>query len=171
MTRTVMIMSLVWLFRDLLIVIFLFHDFKKQFVYSADSHWFQHVTFKTVFEQTVVWSCVFTRSFLFSPKDLVTKSREALLVELHSKPNVDRRMLLLQEILKREGEHFQTQDGTVSDMIDQLYQQAAYDKKWSAVRRGAGLLKKLVDSLAPGITTLLVSGKVVRCYDCACSLF
>lgn len=96
-----------------------------------------------------------------NPRDLVTKSREALLSELQSKPNVERQMLLLQELLKREGEYFQTPEGTVSDMINLLYQQAAYDRKWSAVRRGAGLLKKLVDSLAPGITTILVSGKVV----------
>ena len=53
-------------------------------------------------------------------------------------------------------------------MINVLYQRAAYDRKWSAVRRGAALLKKLVDSLAPGITTLLVSGKVVRCFARTC---
>ena len=71
-------------------------------------------------------------------------------------------MMVLQELLKREGEHFQTHEATVGEMIKLLYQQAAYDKKWSAVRRGAGLMKKLKDSLAPGITTILVSGKVVR---------
>lgn len=109
---------------------------------------------------------ILTQSFLkihgcFSPRDLVTKSREALLAELDNKPNVDRQMLILQELLKREGEYFQTPEGSVIDVINHLYQQAAYDRKWSAVRRGAGLLKKLVDSLAPGITTILVSGKVV----------
>ena len=77
-------------------------------------------------------------------------------------------MLLLQELLKREGEHFQTPEGSIIDMINVLYQRAAYDRKWSAVRRGAALLKKLVDSLAPGITTLLVSGKVVRCFARTC---
>ena len=126
---------------------------------------------------------IFTRSFLqihgcFSPRDLVTKSREALLAELDSKPNVERQMLILQELLKREGEYFQTPEGSVIDVINHLYQQAAYDRKWSAVRRGAGLLKKMVDSLAPGITTILVSGKVVSGnsffpmsdYNCALSL-
>lgn len=92
----------------------------------------------------------------------MTKSREGLLAELQNKPNVDRQMLVLQELMKREGEDFQTPEGTVKDVVDSLYQKAAYDRKWSAVRRGAGLLKKLVDSLAPGITTILVSGKVVR---------
>ena len=93
----------------------------------------------------------------------MTKSREALLAELENKPNIDRQMLVLQELLKREGEDFQTSEGTIKDTISFLYQKAAYDRKWSAVRRGAGLLKKLVDSLAPGITTILVSGKVVSC--------
>ncbi|XP_068721668.1 phosphorylase b kinase regulatory subunit beta-like isoform X1 [Montipora capricornis] len=96
-----------------------------------------------------------------NPKDFVTKSRESLLSELHIERNVDRQMIVLQELLKREGEHFQTHEATVGEMIKLLYQQAAYDKKWSAVRRGAGLMKKLKDSLAPGITTILVSGKVV----------
>ncbi len=105
-------------------------------------------------------SCNF--AFLYSARDLVTKSREALLAELENKPNVDRQMLVLQELLKREGEDFQTSEGTIKETISSLYQKAAYDRKWSAVRRGAGLLKKLVDSLAPGITTILVSGKVVR---------
>lgn len=94
----------------------------------------------------------------------MTKSREALLNELGKKPGIERQLLLLQELLKREGEHFQTPEGSIIDIINVLYQQAAYDRKWSAVRRGAALLKKLVDSLAPGITTLLVSGKVVRCF-------
>jgi len=70
-------------------------------------------------------------------------------------------MLVLQELIKRDGEDFQTREGTLKDRLNLLYQRAAYDKKWSAVRRGAGMLKKLVDSLAPGITTILVSGKVV----------
>lgn len=94
-------------------------------------------------------------------RDLVTKSRESLLAELQDKPSVDRQMMILQELVKREGEDFQTPDGSLKDMVDLLYQKAAYDRKWSAVRRGAGVLKKLVDSLAPGITTILVSGKVV----------
>lgn len=92
----------------------------------------------------------------------MTKSREVLLVELEKHPSIDRHMLILQELLKREGEDFQTSEGTIKEQISFLYQKAAYDRKWSAVRRGAGLLKKLVDSLAPGITTILVSGKVVR---------
>lgn len=72
-------------------------------------------------------------------------------------------MLILQELLNREGKDFKTPDGkTLFERIDDVYRKAGYDRNWSVVRRGAGLLRKLVDSLAPGITTLLVSGKVVR---------
>ena len=91
----------------------------------------------------------------------MTKSREVLLAELENNPTIDRQMLVLQELIKRDGEDFQTREGSLKDRVDFLYQRAAYDRKWSAVRRGAGVLKKLVDSLAPGITTILVSGKVV----------
>ena len=100
-------------------------------------------------------------AFIYSSRDLVTKSREVLLAELENNPTIDRQMLLLQELIKREGEDFKTREGSLKDMVDLLYQRAAYDRKWSAVRRGAGILKKLVDSLAPGITTILVSDKVV----------
>jgi phosphorylase kinase alpha/beta subunit len=71
-------------------------------------------------------------------------------------------MLILQELLKREGKDYRTPEGTIYERIDAVYRQAGYDRNWSVVRRGAGLLRKLVDSLAPGITTLLVCGKVVR---------
>ena len=94
-------------------------------------------------------------------RDLVTKSREALVTELQDNSNLSRQMLVLQELLKREGKDFCTPGGTVIERIDAVYKQAGYDKNWSVIRRGAGLLGKIVDSLAPGITTILVSGKVV----------
>ena len=110
-----------------------------------------------IFETSPLSDC----AILYSSRDLVTKSREVLLAELENNPTIDRQMLVLQELIKRDGEDFQTREGSLKDRVDFLYQRAAYDRKWSAVRRGAGVLKKLVDSLAPGITTILVSGKVV----------
>ena len=57
------------------------------------------------------------------------------------------------------------------EQIEDVYKQAGYDRKWNVVRRGAGLLGKLADSLAPGITTILVRGKVVsRCCFLFCDL-
>ena len=115
------------------------------------------VLMSPIFQTSLLSDCL----FLCSSRDLVTKSREVLLAELETNSTIDRQMLVLQELIKRDGEDFQTREGTLKDRLNLLYQRAAYDKKWSAVRRGAGMLKKLVDSLAPGITTILVSGKVV----------
>ncbi|XP_048576462.1 phosphorylase b kinase regulatory subunit beta [Nematostella vectensis] len=94
-------------------------------------------------------------------RELVTKSRESLVYDLQSTTSLAKQMLILQELLKREGKDFMTTDGTVLERIDSVYRRAGYDRNWSVVRRGAGLLGKLADSLAPGITTILVSGKVV----------
>ncbi|XP_031572074.1 phosphorylase b kinase regulatory subunit beta-like [Actinia tenebrosa] len=94
-------------------------------------------------------------------RDLVTKSRETLMADLREHCSLDRQMLILEELFKREGKDFRTPEGTLYERIDAVYRQAGYEKNWSVVRRGAGLLRKLVDSLAPGITTLLVCGKVV----------
>ena len=149
---------------------------KQNVFFPKDLNWVQHwvnwVGLSTfAFANTGCPLCsgpklsVWTSHFVFvchSARELVTRARETLLAELQCKPSVGRQMLLLEELLKREGEYLQTHEGTVGDMIRALYQQASYDKKWSAVRRGAGLLKKLVDSLAPGITTILVNGKAVR---------
>ncbi|GAB1293434.1 Phosphorylase b kinase regulatory subunit beta [Apodemus speciosus] len=55
--------------------------------------------------------------------------------------------------------------GTVSDHIERVYRRAGSKKLWlavrSVVRRAASLLNKVVDSLAPSITNVLVQGKQV----------
>ena len=92
---------------------------------------------------------------------VATKSREGLVAALADDPGSSLEMLILQELLNREGKSFSLQGVTVLERIDTVYRRAGYDKHWGVVRRGAGLLHKTVDSLAPGITTILVSGKVV----------
>ncbi|KAB0382697.1 hypothetical protein FD755_004614 [Muntiacus reevesi] len=69
--------------------------------------------------------------------------------------------ILLGILLKREGLHFITKEGTVSDHIERVYRRAGSKKLWSVVRHAASLLSKLVDSLAPSITNVLVQGKQV----------
>ncbi|XP_043937885.1 phosphorylase b kinase regulatory subunit beta isoform X1 [Protopterus annectens] len=69
--------------------------------------------------------------------------------------------ILLGILLKREGPHFLTRDGTVSDHLERIYRRAGSKKLWSVVRYAASLLGKLVDSLAPSITNVLVQGKQV----------
>ncbi|ELK15354.1 Phosphorylase b kinase regulatory subunit beta [Pteropus alecto] len=70
-------------------------------------------------------------------------------------------VILLGILLKREGPNFITKEGTVSDHIERVYRKAGSKKLWSVVRRAASLLSKVVDSLAPSITNVLVQGKQV----------
>ncbi|XP_045149554.1 phosphorylase b kinase regulatory subunit beta isoform X3 [Echinops telfairi] len=69
--------------------------------------------------------------------------------------------ILLGILLKREGPNFITKEGTVSDHIERVYRRAGSHKLWSVVRHAASLLSKVVDSLAPSITNVLVQGKQV----------
>uniref|UniRef100_A0A6I8NCB0 Phosphorylase b kinase regulatory subunit n=1 Tax=Ornithorhynchus anatinus TaxID=9258 RepID=A0A6I8NCB0_ORNAN len=70
-------------------------------------------------------------------------------------------VILLGILLKREGPNFITKEGTVSDHIERVYRRAGSKKLWSVVRSAASLLSKVVDSLAPSITNVLVQGKQV----------
>ncbi|KAM7058009.1 phosphorylase b kinase regulatory subunit beta isoform 6-T6 [Molossus nigricans] len=70
-------------------------------------------------------------------------------------------VILLGVLLKREGPNFITKEGTVSDHIERVYRKAGSRKLWSVVRHAASLLNKVVDSLAPSITNVLVQGKQV----------
>ncbi|XP_063293913.1 phosphorylase b kinase regulatory subunit beta isoform X3 [Pelobates fuscus] len=69
--------------------------------------------------------------------------------------------VLVSILLKREGPHFITKEGTVSDFMERIYRKAGTNKLWSVVRLAASLLYKTVDSLAPSITNVLVQGKQV----------
>ncbi|XP_071065282.1 phosphorylase b kinase regulatory subunit beta isoform X5 [Dasypus novemcinctus] len=69
--------------------------------------------------------------------------------------------ILLGILHKREGPNFITKEGTVSDHIERVYRRAGSKKLWSVVRHAASLLNKVVDSLAPSITNVLVQGKQV----------
>lgn len=64
-------------------------------------------------------------------------------------------------ILKREGPGFLSKDVSLMDELERIYRRAGSRKLWSVVRLAASLLTKLVDSLAPSITSILVHGKQV----------
>nr|CAB3264837.1 phosphorylase b kinase regulatory subunit beta [Phallusia mammillata] len=66
---------------------------------------------------------------------------------------------LLAEICKREGSHFDTGRGTCYERLNKLCRWAAKQKLWSLVRYCASLCHKVVDSLAPSITSVLVHDK------------
>ncbi|XP_036440372.1 phosphorylase b kinase regulatory subunit beta isoform X1 [Colossoma macropomum] len=64
-------------------------------------------------------------------------------------------------LLKKEGPDFFSRDESLKDELERIYRQAGSRKLWSVVRLAASLLTKLVDSLAPSITSVLVHGKQV----------
>ncbi|XP_018552938.1 phosphorylase b kinase regulatory subunit beta isoform X1 [Lates calcarifer] len=64
-------------------------------------------------------------------------------------------------LLRREGPDFLIRDENLMDELERIYRRAGSRKLWSVVRLAASLLTKLVDSLAPSITSVLVHGKQV----------
>lgn len=51
--------------------------------------------------------------------------------------------------------------GSLEKLVHQLYLKAGRVQDWNVIRHCSGLLRKIVDSLAPAISTILVHGKVV----------
>ncbi|XP_067294132.1 phosphorylase b kinase regulatory subunit beta isoform X1 [Pseudorasbora parva] len=64
-------------------------------------------------------------------------------------------------LLKKEGPDFFDKNENLRDDLERIYRRAGSRKLWSVVRLAASLLTKLVDSLAPSITSVLVHGKQV----------
>uniref|UniRef100_A0A8C0H8A5 Phosphorylase b kinase regulatory subunit n=1 Tax=Chelonoidis abingdonii TaxID=106734 RepID=A0A8C0H8A5_CHEAB len=93
--------------------------------------------------------------------DWKNRSTYEILQKLHECNCLASQAILLSILLKREGPNFITKEGTVSDQIERIYRRAGSKKLWSVVRFAASLLGKLVDSLAPSITNVLVQGKQV----------
>lgn len=68
---------------------------------------------------------------------------------------------ILKVLYQREGPTFNIESETIAQKIDHIIAKASIHKKWSVVRQCAAVLGKLVDSLAPSITSILVRGKHV----------
>ncbi|XP_030575205.1 phosphorylase b kinase regulatory subunit beta isoform X2 [Archocentrus centrarchus] len=64
-------------------------------------------------------------------------------------------------LLRKEGPDFLAKDESMMEELERIYRRAGSRKLWSVVRLAASLLSKLVDSLAPSITSVLVHGKQV----------
>ncbi|XP_038041539.2 phosphorylase b kinase regulatory subunit beta isoform X1 [Anas platyrhynchos] len=93
--------------------------------------------------------------------DWKNKSTYEILQKLNDCNCLASQALLSSILLKREGPNFITKEGTVREHIERIYRRAGSKKLWSVVRFAASLLGKLVDSLAPSITNVLVQGKQV----------
>ena len=69
---------------------------------------------------------------------------------------------LLAILLIREGPNFcLPEEMTVRERLERLSRQAGALRHWSVVRYCASILRKLVDSISPYITSILVSGKQI----------
>ncbi|NXB98506.1 KPBB kinase, partial [Orthonyx spaldingii] len=93
--------------------------------------------------------------------DWKNKSTYEILQKLNDCNCLASQALLSSILLKREGPNFITKEGTVAEHMERIYRRAGSRKLWSVVRFAASLLGKLVDSLAPSITNVLVQGKQV----------
>ena len=70
---------------------------------------------------------------------------------------------ILKLLYQREGPNYRIDGQVISQRMEELITKAGVHKKWAVVRLLAAVLGKLVDSLAPSITTILVRGKQVSC--------
>ncbi|CAG0883524.1 unnamed protein product [Cyprideis torosa] len=71
------------------------------------------------------------------------------------------RSVLLGILLKREGGDFLVDDVTVNDRLRALDHQAGSLRSWKTVRYCSSLFEKLVHSVSPSITSILVQGKQI----------
>ncbi|XP_071957802.1 phosphorylase b kinase regulatory subunit beta-like [Antedon mediterranea] len=94
-------------------------------------------------------------------QELDHKSTFELDEELEKKQSSYWQSTYLALLMKREGPNHMTRFGTVGSRLDTIYQKAGMQKDWYIVRLCASHLRKVRDSLAPSITSMLVRGKQV----------
>ncbi|XP_061748471.1 phosphorylase b kinase regulatory subunit beta isoform X2 [Nerophis ophidion] len=102
-----------------------------------------------------------------SVDEWLLKSTHEVLQKFHDCNCLASQAQLAGILIQREGPHFLDKDErntntkTLMDELERIYRRAGSRKLWSVVRLAASLLSKLVDSLAPSITSVLVHGKQV----------
>ncbi|KAM6408951.1 phosphorylase b kinase regulatory subunit beta isoform 2-T2 [Rhynochetos jubatus] len=93
--------------------------------------------------------------------DWKNKSTYEILQKLNDCNCLASQALLSSILLKREGPHFFTKEGTVAEHIERIYRRAGSKKLWLVLRYSAAFAQKFSSSITPHITTLLVHGKQV----------
>ncbi|XP_033753778.1 phosphorylase b kinase regulatory subunit beta-like isoform X2 [Pecten maximus] len=96
-----------------------------------------------------------------SDTDLSHKATWDLVQMLNHYEGMTAQCRLMKVLYQREGPQFHIDNELISSRMEKLINQASLYKKWSVVRMMAALLGKIVDSLAPSITTILVRGKQI----------
>ncbi|XP_031424593.1 phosphorylase b kinase regulatory subunit beta, partial [Clupea harengus] len=89
------------------------------------------------------------------------KSTKEILQKFHDCDCLASQAQLASILLQKEGPQFIANDENLMEELERIYRRAGSRKLWSVVRLAASLLTKLVDSLAPSITSILVHGKQV----------
>ncbi|KAK2853468.1 hypothetical protein Q5P01_006129 [Channa striata] len=96
-----------------------------------------------------------------SVEEWLHKPTHEIIQKFHDSDCLASQAQLAAILLRREGPDFLSKDENLMDELERIYRRAGSRKLWSVVRLAASLLTKLVDSLAPSITSVLVHGKQV----------
>uniref|UniRef100_UPI0037E7EF94 phosphorylase b kinase regulatory subunit beta isoform X2 n=1 Tax=Semicossyphus pulcher TaxID=241346 RepID=UPI0037E7EF94 len=96
-----------------------------------------------------------------SVEEWLHKPTHEIIQKFHDSDCLASQAQLASILLRREGPDFLSKDENLMDELERIYRRAGSRKLWSVVRLAASLLTKLVDSLAPSITSVLVHGKQV----------
>lgn len=84
-----------------------------------------------------------------------------IIAALHNTDSIYCKCQLWGIILKREGPNYEINEVSVHTNLTNLYYRAGILRYWRAVRYCSSLLRHIVDSISPFITTVLVNGKQV----------
>lgn len=94
-------------------------------------------------------------------KEFQHRSSRDILEALSHTDTLHGQSQLLGILYFREGPQFWTENGTVKERLERLTRQAGALRHWSVVRYCSSVLRKLVDSISPNITSILVCGKQI----------
>lgn len=92
-------------------------------------------------------------------EEFSNKTTFELVQRLNQVDNMYYQAQILQALLNREGLCYRLDSDTVEEKLEKLSQKSGSLQVWAIVRFCSSLLGKLVDSLAPSITAILVRGK------------
>ncbi|CAH1778896.1 unnamed protein product [Owenia fusiformis] len=93
--------------------------------------------------------------------ELRRKSTWELAEMVRHTDSVSSQSQLLHVLLDREGPEYRIDDSVVEERLEKLLRRAGSHQQWYVTRFCAATLGKLVDSLAPSITAILVRGKQI----------
>ncbi|XP_030831590.1 phosphorylase b kinase regulatory subunit beta [Strongylocentrotus purpuratus] len=120
-----------------------------------------HLPFKALKKAASYTSLVQKEEVPLNIKELETRSTWEVVQELESRSMLQNQAEILGVLLEREGLNFVFDGASVDERMSILYQKARILKDWSTVRYCASIMRKVVDSLAPSVTSMLANGKFI----------